>query len=248
MKVAIVQPYCFPYISYFQLINSVDKFIVYDNLNFIKESWGNRNRILLKCSGTLLIHIPLKHKSSFRKYSETKIDNSGKWRDKLKKTLSFNYRKAPMFEDVFPLIEDSINYPADTISEFNFHSLQNICRYMNITTLLENKSDKYRYIEDLLLSKSYLDIYNNIEIKTARVIEICRIENADIFHNAIGGMKLYSKDIFLNWNIKLKFIKTNDIIYKQYQFNFIPDLSIIDVVMFNSKPELNKLLNEYTLI
>jgi hypothetical protein len=108
MKLAGNQSYFFPYVGYFQLINAVDKFILYDNLNFIDRGWVNRNRILIKNSGASMITVPLLNSSSNRKILDIEIsDKQGdaKWREKLCKTLYVNYRHSPMFDEVFPLIE-----------------------------------------------------------------------------------------------------------------------------------------------
>lgn len=249
MKLAIMQPYFFPYIGYFQLIRAVDKYIIYDNLNFIKDAWINRNRIPVKNSGITLISVPLKSKSSFQKIRDTCIDNSQKWKDKLKKTIILNYQKSPMFEEVFPVIDKIIDYDTDKIAEFNFNLIRSISKYIGTKTMIETDSGKYMHIEDILGDNQLLSLrYPDTDLRTIRILEICKQENADKFYNAIGGMELYSKDIFGSHNIELKFLKTSDLEYKQFKDSFIPHMSIIDVLMFNTVGQINNLMDKFELI
>ena len=89
---------------------------------------------------------------------------------------------------------------------------------------------------------------NHYEHKVVRVVEICKIKNANTYINPIGGTDLYSKDEFLMNDIDLKFIRAREITYPQFGNKFAPYLSIIDVLMFNSKDEIKDLLNNYDFI
>ncbi len=249
MKLAIMQPYFFPYIGYFQLIGAVDKYILYDNLNFIKDAWINRNRIMVKNSGISLISVPLVHKSSNQKIRDIKIDDSQQWRGKLKKSLSLNYKKSPMFNEVFPLLEQLIDHKTDKIAEFNNNLIKSICNYIGIYCIIESNSDKYQEIEDKLSDEHYISCrYPSIEIKTSRILEICQHEKARIFYNAIGGTVLYSKEVFSANGIELKFLKTDNLEYQQFSCKFIPNLSIIDVLMFNDIQCIRSLMSKFTLL
>ncbi len=252
MKLAIMQPYFFPYIGYFQLINAADKYILYNNLNFIKDGWVNRNKVLVKNAGVTYITVPLKHKSSFEIIKNVETNEKVKWREKICRTISVNYSKAPMFKEVYPLLEKCINLNTDKLANFNSYSIVEICKYLKISTSIECDSEKFQLIEDRLLkdescSDKYCDS-KSIDKKVLRVFEICSHEKANIFYNAIGGTQLYSKELFAKNQIELKFIKTNPIIYKQFHNDFVPWLSIIDVLMFNSREEISFMLNQYELI
>lgn len=247
MKLAIMQPYFFPYIGYFQLINAADRFIVYDNVNFIKKGWINRNQILLNHSYKSLITVPLKHKSSFLKIREIEIDNSDNWRKKMLNILEYNYKKAPFFNEIFPILNIIINFNTNLISEFNINSIKELCKYLEINTFIQSNTKKYQHIEN------YLCEYNKktnkpFDAKVVRILEICKKENATIYINAIGGMDLYNKEEFMESGIQLYFLKTSDITYKQFNNEFIPNLSIIDVMMFNSKEEIKEILDKYDLL
>ncbi len=247
MKLGIMQPYFFPYIGYFQLINVVDKYILYDNLNFIKEEWVNRNQILVNHLYKSIITVPLKHKSSYTKIRDIEMDETKSWRKKLLKTLEFNYKKAPMFNNVYPFLNELINFETTLLSEFNINAVKELCKYLQINTIIESDSQKYQHIEDELCNYNML---NNqvIDKKILRVLNICNKEKSDIFYNAIGGIELYPKNLFAQNGIQIFFIKTKPIYYKQFDNEFIPNLSIIDVMMFNSIEEINKMLNDYELL
>ncbi len=253
MKLGIMQPYFFPYIGYFQLIKSVDKYILYDNLNFIKYGWINRNNVIVKKSGKTWITVPLKSKSSFIKIKDTEINNCEDWRGRIKKTLFFSYHPAPMFNKVFPLIEELVDFDTNKISDLNRNSIIKLCKYLNIYTEMEPSSEKYQYIEDKLNHYQHKNIDDTLQDqeynqKIARIIEFCKVEKADTFINAIGGINLYPKGIFQDNNIRLYFVKTKPIIYRQFTDEFIPNLSIIDVMMFNSRKEIREILNQYELV
>jgi len=254
MKIAIMQPYFFPYIGYFQAINAVDKYILYDNLNFIKEAWMNRNKYLKKNGTACYFHAPIKEKSSYKKIHEIELIENDKWKKKILHSLFFNYKKAKYFDDVYPFISDIINYQTNKLSELNSQSIKRACDYLNITTEITVDNLKYKDIEKKLLAENINEKdFSGLHLidwqrKVVRAIEICRIEKADIFINAIGGIDLYSKNEFFNNGIELRFIKTKFIEYRQFDKNFVPNLSIIDVMMFNSPEEIKRLLSEYDFV
>jgi hypothetical protein len=231
MKLAIMQPYIFPYIGYFQLINAVDKFIILDDVNFINKGWINRNYILINNKRTLFT-IPLEKASQNKKINEIYIIDDNKWRQKLLKTIELAYKKAPFFENVFELISGIINYDKHNISVFNVNALNKILDYLNVSTEIVSSSS----------------IYKNSELKgETRIIDICEQEKATNYINPIGGNELYNKSNFQKSNIHLNFIKTNKIEYPQFKNSFTPGLSIIDMLMFCSPEEMKSFLMKYSL-
>ena len=233
MKIAIMQPYLFPYIAYFQLLNAVDKFIVYDDVTFIKQGWINRNSILVN-SKSFLFSIPLKNQSSFQKINATAINDElyPTWKNKLIKTIDSNYKRAPHFKSVFPLLQEALNLKSENISNLATLSLKLVAAYIGINTIFVESSVKYL--------NSELNGQN-------RIIDICKRESASNYINLSGGMKLYSTEEFSKAGIKLNFLKTKNIEYKQYQEPFVPNLSIIDVLMFNDVPTVQYFLGQYEL-
>jgi hypothetical protein len=234
MTVGIMQPYLFPYIGYFQLINAVEKFVIYDDVNFIRQGWINRNRILLNGAAHLFT-LPVKSISSYTAISETRIDQKSfpQWRTKFYKTLAVAYKKAPYYDEVSAIIATVLEAPAETIGAIASKSIFTIADYLNLFT-------------DFVPSSS---AYNNTHLKAQeRVLDICRQEKASAYINAAGGSELYSKEIFADNGITLKFISTKAINYQQLSAPFVPHLSILDVLMFNSKENVRQYLNSYDLV
>lgn len=231
MKVAIMQPYFFPYIGYFQLINAVDKFIIYDDVNYINKGWINRNNILVNGKSNLFT-LPLKEASQNKKINEIVLIEDTKWKLKFLQTISQNYKKAKNFESVFPLIEKSINSEEKNISKYNTIQIKTICEYLNITTEIISSST----------------IYNNRHLKASeRILDICLKEKAKIYINPSGGTNLYSVEYFMTKGIDLVFLKSKSIIYKQLSNDFIPWLSVIDLLMFNDINSLTYILKQFEL-
>jgi|SRR5690606_3184039 len=234
MKIAVMQPYIFPYIGYFQMVNAVDKFVFYDDVNYIKQGWINRNRIL-GSNKDYLFTVPLKNASSFSLISETLINEVlfEKWKLKFLQTIQQSYKKAPHFERVFDMLKTFFNSNYVSISEMAIESVKLVSEYLGLDT-------------EFVLSS---ETYQNKELeRQERLIDICKTENANHYINALGGQELYKKEDFLKEGIQLDFIKTQQIEYKQFNNEFMPWLSIIDVLMFNSKEEIAEMLNKYELV
>ncbi len=227
-----MQPYIFPYIGYFQLINASDKFVIYDDVNFINKGWINRNKILVNGKANLFT-IPLIKSSQNKLINEIEISESENWKSKFLKTVESSYSKAPYFNDSFAIISKIFQNNDPNISKFIFKSLNLICNYLEIeTSIIESSS-----------------VYNNSGLKNQnRILDICLKENAYIYINSIGGLELYSIKSFEEKGLKINFIKPKAIQYKQFNDNFITPLSIIDVLMFNPKYKVKEFLNEYDLL
>lgn len=229
-----MQPYFFPYLGYFQLINSVDKFIIYDDVDFIKQGWINRNYIQNK--GTkILFTVPLTNQSSNAKINETFIDSSqyARWSKKFSRTLQVSYSKAPFFEEIILIVKDIIHEEPKFISELAFASLEGVSSYLGIGTKFSCASK----------------LHDNSELSgQSRVIDICKKEMSTAYHNSLGGQELYSYEDFRKNKIKLRFVKPKLENYNQGGNFFLPGLSMLDVLMFNSPIDINFFLNNYELI
>ena len=234
MKVAIMQPYLLPYIGYFQLMNAVDEFVLYDNIQFSKKGWINRNRILVNGAAEY-ISFPLKKDSDFLDVRERFLSEN--WpveRKKLLNKITELYRKAPYFKDAYPVIERVIAAEENNLFKIILNSIQVINGYLGIQTPI--------------VISSTIDIDHSLK-SADKVMAICKNRGADIYVNPIGGIELYDKTIFLKEGVQLHFLKTGDVIYKQFDNDFVPFLSIIDVMMFNTSDEIkNHLHHSYTLI
>jgi len=233
MKLAIMQPYFLPYIGYFQLMNAVDEMVIYDNVEYTKSGWINRNRILLN-GKDVFITIPLKNDSDYLKIKERYLaDNWNKEKTKLLNKITEAYRVAPFFKYVIEIVNDCLNYPTINLFEFINNSIEKIKNALSIKT-------------PLVISSS-IPIISELKGEQ-KVISICKARRADVYINPIGGLELYKKDNFKKEAIDLFFLRTADLKYKQFDFEFVKYLSIIDVMMFNSKEKIIEMLNEYELL
>ncbi len=231
-KVAIMQPYFLPYIGYFQLINAVDEFIIYDDVNYINKGWINRNNILVGNQASLF-SIQLKEARQNKLIKEISLSDDQKWKAKLLKTIELNYKKAPNFSLIYPLLSEIILLDEVNLSAYIGNSLKKISNYLNITTKIIESSS----------------VFDNQHLKAqARILDICKKSETQQYINPIGGVELYDKKSFESNDIKLNFIKTTPIEYAQFKLPFIPYLSVIDLLMFNSKEQINALLTQFELV
>jgi hypothetical protein len=215
------------------LINAVDEFVIYDNIEFTKKGWINRNRILVNGKDAI-ISLPLKKGSDFLNINERFLANT--WevdRKKLLNRISESYRKAPYYKETYELVEKCIMHEERNLFKFILHSVENLLFFLNIDT-------------KLIISSSIL-LNDNLKGEE-KVIAICKERGVDIYINPIGGLELYDKAIFKKNNLELQFQKSNNIGYNQYDNDFIPWLSIIDVMMFNSLNEIKSYMSKYELI
>lgn len=231
MKLAIMQPYLFPYIGYFQLINTVDKFVIYDDVNFINKGWINKNIILVNCKPHTFT-VPLKNASQNELIKNLKLAIDDKWKTKFIRMLELSYKKAPYFNKTFDIVENVINTKSTFLIDWHLKSFALIKGYLEIKTIFVETSTQYK----------------NQNLKgQERIIDICLKEKADNYINSIGGQDLYDDQSFIDNKIKLYFLKSDLITYKQYNSEFVPWLSIIDVLMFNGVKKINELLGGYSL-
>ncbi len=232
MKLGIMQPYFFPYIGYWQLINAVDKYVIYDDVNYIKGGWINRNRILMN-GNIQFFNIKIKGASSNKLINEIEIEIDKIYNLKLIRTLEYCYKKAPFFNQCLPLIERILNYEEINLAKFLEFSIKEICNYLDIHT-------------EIFISS---EIHKSNKLKGEdKVLEICKILNASEYFNAIGGKELYSYEKFEVNNVELKFLQPKEIFYKQFSNDFVKNLSLIDVLMFNSIESIKMMFEKYTLI
>ena len=216
MKLAIMQPYFFPYIGYFQLIDSVDKFIVYDNLKYTKKGWIKHNHILVN-GKTAVLSLSIKKDSDFLDIRDRELSEDFR-SEKLLNQLRGAYRRAPYFTQTLPLIERVLNCGERNLFKYLHHSLIRTCEHLAITTRFTISSE----------------IPINHELRNQdKVIAFCEELGADTYINPIGGRDLYSADEFRKRGITLKFLHSKPLVYPQPGVVFTPDLSIIDVMMFN---------------
>ena len=232
MILGMMQPYFYPYLGYWQLMNYVDEYIIYDDVNYIKGGWINRNRIKLN-GEPAYFGISVKKASQNKKINEHEIFMPDSDKERLLMKVKMAYGKAPYFKDVYELFKDTVYCEKTNLAEY--------LKYLNI------KTAEYMGITTKIYSATELN-FDHTNRAQARIIDICRLRGASEYINAIGGKELYDKQLFSENGIKLSFLKMDtDIVYPQGKSLFIPSLSILDVLMFNSKKEIQALLNRYSI-
>ncbi len=233
MKLAIMQPYFLPYLGYFQLIASVDKFVVYDDVSYIKSGWINRNNIKVQGKASL-ITVPLQNGRSGVPIREVLIAGKREfWTKKMLRTVAESYAKAPYYDQVYPMFEGWMNQKVAGISELNVIIIRSICEYLSLGVEISPTST----------------IYENADLTSVdRVLDICDREGAGQYINAIGGRELYSQDAFKGKGIALNFLKPVLSPYPQGKGDFVPGLSILDPMMHNSAEYVRGMLEEWSLI
>ena len=232
MKLAIMQPYFLPYIGYFQLLASVDLFIVYDNIKYTKKGWINRNRMLL--NGTdAMFSLPLKKGSDSLDVVERELATDFS-RTKLLNQFKGAYGRAPQFELTYAVLERIVRHEDANLFRYIHHSIVRLCEHLGIKTEIRISSE--------------IGIDHDLKGQD-KVLALCRAAGADTYINTIGGAELYAKDDFRIQGFDLQFIKARPFEYAQFGAPFVPWLSIVDVLMFNPLDVVRKRIeNNYQLI
>ena len=231
MKLGIMQPYFLPYIGYWQLINAVDVFVIYDNIQYTKKGWINRNRVLNN-GKDVYITIPIEKDSDFLNVDERIISESFD-KKKILNQIKEYYKKAPNFPNGIKIFEEILVFEERNLFEYIFNSIKVICNKLEINTQI--------------IISSEIEIDHKLKGKD-KVISICKALNANEYINPIGGTDLYSKESFSNNGIQLEFLESTILPYEQFNCEFIPYLSIIDILMFNSQVTVKRMLENYRLL
>lgn len=230
--IAMMQPYLFPYLGYFQLIAAADVFVLGDDLQYIRSGWVNRNRILQNGEAKL-ITFPLKRDHFELPINQRQLsDTFEEEADRLVNLICQSYRKAPYFAQVMPLLERLIRFPQQNLAMYTEHAIRELCAYLHIVTPILRGSD--------LKLKSCID-------KQDRVINVSHTFAATTFLNPIGGLELYDREHFARNGLMVRFFKMEEVVYRQFGQPFVPQLSIIDVLMFNCVEQVQAMLDCYSL-
>lgn len=218
-----------PYIGYFQLMKAVDKYVVYDDVNYIKGGWANRNHILINGEKEMFT-VTLQKASQNKLFNEIVIGDDFK---KLMKTLQMNYSRAINFDQTMVLMERIISFPNKQLAVFIANSFREILSYLSVET-------------EILMS-SEIPKDNSLRGKD-KIIQICEILGADTYYNAVGGKNLYDQEEFREHGITLNFVDSLPQVYSQlHTREFVSGLSMVDVLMNNTKDEVNRLLDSFQL-
>ena len=252
---AIMQPYFFPYLGYFQLVGAVDKFFPYDNFKYSTGGWVNRNRILGPDHCPLMLSVPIRGGKTTQVIRDVQIDNWAYRRKKMLRSIDHSYRRAPYFRETRGLIEDVLFGVTDQLGQLNVDCIVKVTDFLKIETELFTDSAPFQGMEDRLAAQpddgpppAQASQMEGAPRRVSRVVEICRELGADTYVNALGGQELYSKEVFADFGLDLHFIRTRPNQYRQGPGAFVADLSIIDVLMHNGRDRTRRLLRDYDLV
>lgn len=230
---AVMQPYIFPYIGYFQLIEAADKFIFYDDVDYILGGWINRNRILLN-GKPFLFTVPLRKASTNKLIKDTETVADARFVKKFGKQLKSAYAAAPNYAAVSERVIDVIAGQAgSSIAEMAAASVKTVYDYLGLS------------FNGAFSSDLFPDLYGTE--RADRLIAMCKRENASHYVNPRGGVELYSKDYFADCGVALQFLQADLNAYDQKTAAFVPGLSIIDVLMYNHPDRVVEMIRSYHL-
>ena len=230
MKIAIMQPYAFPYLGYFQMAAAADRFVVLDDVPYSKGGWINRNRIIRPGGGgDEMFTIPLQGAGPHKRIDEIEIGGPARWREKLLRRIQQTYQYAPQFHKAWPLVRQLLSDPEPKLAAFLRITLKGLFEYLEIDTPLADPPPR----GDLGGAE--------------RLIEICQSEGATAYINAEGGRGIYDPAQFAAEGIGLSFVRHRELPYPQFGDDFVARLSVIDAMMFADRDTLRALLAAYTL-
>lgn len=235
MKLGIMQPYFFPYLGYFALINAVDLFILFDTPQFIRHGWIERNQILNSQGKPMYIRVPLEKFKRETPINQVKIRTHEAWQSKLLEQLNVYKKRAPFFDEAIALLEKTFATETNSIVELNHLALKNVCEYLEIDTPIKIWSEM-----DIAIGE--------VNAPDEWALEICKALDADTYINPTGGLSFFDTDKYKKENIDIRFIEYTARPYTQLSNEFVPYLSVIDVIMFNEKEKIQSYLKDFRLL
>lgn len=232
-RIAIMQPYFLPYLGYWQLMNCVDIFVVYDDVQFTKKGWIHRNRYLNNGSDKMFT-LPIKKDSDYLDIVDRRLSDS--WdieKIKLKRKVEGAYSNSPYFQEAIAIFNECLDYEGANLFDFVFASIKIIKGYLGVNT-------------QLLVSS---EVGETKHLKgQQRVLEICRALGATEYVNPIGGYGLYDRNFFAQEGVELRFHKIGDVTYNQMQRGFLPNLSVLDILMFSGVGGVKKEMGNFEVL
>lgn len=235
MKVGIMQPYFFPYLGYISLIRHTDRFILLDDVQFMRHGWIERNRILKPGGGWQYISVPLKKRSLNTAIKDTEINSATDWRSRIIRQLEHYRKRAPYYRETLNVVEQALSTATESIVELNAQALSSVCRYLNIERPVAIYSETGIIIEPPAAADEW-------------ALNICKsLGGVTQYRNPVGGQSFFNPAKYEKENIQLVF---HDITLTPYQqlnprADFEAGLSIIDVMMFNTPDEITLMLDNY---
>ena len=234
MKVAVMQPYFFPYIGYFSLMDVADHFVFFDTPQYQRKSWMLRNRIYDHTpQGWQYFRLNIEKAPQQTSLADIRLKEQAGW-GKIFKQIQMYKKKAPYYEEVRELLELISSGKFEKLAEFNCHSLEYIAEYLGIDCQFSTFSELGVEVPEECPAGEW-------------ALYTCLKLGAEEYINPEGGTDLFDREKYDANNIRLSFLKHNLPVYPQATEVFTQGLSIIDLLMFNSKEQLMSILRDYTL-
>ncbi|MGK4360943.1 WbqC family protein [Ectopseudomonas chengduensis] len=228
MILAVMQPYLFPYLGYFQLAASADQFVFLDDVAYIKKGFINRNRILLG-GQPYSFSIAVERASQNRRIDEHRFTGAF---DTFLAQVRHAYHRAPFFAEVFALVEAVCRAPELNVAVKNAASVQAVFDYLGVP----------------LASRFASALPVTVARGEQRILDLCQHFGAHTYHNASGGQMLYDGQRFAARGVRLRFLRNRFAEYGQSGGAFVPGLSIIDVLMHNERERVCEMLLDFDLL
>ncbi len=236
MKIAINQPYFFPYLGYYSLIKHTDEFILMDTFQFVKQSWMRRNKILKNPEGWCYIMVPCANYNRNARIMDIIIDNKQDWKVQILNKLHYYKKIAPHYYSVIRLVEDLFSNEYSDLATLNRDTLSIICEYLDIPCKMFTFSKMGYSIE-------------NINEPDDWALNICKVRgNVNEYWNLPSGKDFYNTDKYRDSGIDIKFPQNNLRPYEQKRSSFESGMSILDVLMFNDKSVVHEMLDDFEFI
>ncbi|WP_107942070.1 WbqC family protein [Metasolibacillus fluoroglycofenilyticus] len=236
MKVAIMQPYFFPYLGYFSLIKNTDQFILFDTVQYMRHGWIERNRILKPQEGWQYVQAPLMKHSKSTSIKDIQIKNEDNWKERIIRQLEHYKKKAPYYNEVISVVRLALELDTDSIVKLNENILKVVCAYIGIDLSVKVFSEM-----DITIKK--------VHAPDEWALNICEsLGGIQEYWNPQGGIEFFNRKKYSDAGLTINFLKINLESYSQKRRAFEAGLSIIDVMMFNSPEEIRKMLDNYELI
>ena len=233
MRVAIMQPYFFPYLGYFDLLNSVDLFLVYDTVQYIRRGWIHRNRILhQREKGWQYIIVPTEPASQKTPIQDIRISNTVPWQARILDQMGHYKKTAPHAERIMDFTKDCFASEETFLSVLNVKLLERCAELLNINF-------QYQVCSSLNID---LDMGCSAE---ERILHLCEFLGAKEYVNLPGGVELYDPEAFKRRNMQLTFRSLPLFTYPTGSYSFEPNLSILDVLMWNMPEDIKKYLDHH---
>ena len=233
-KLGIMQPYFLPHVGYFSLIKHTDEWVVFDTPQFIRHGWIERNRILKPGEGWQYIKVPLEKHRRETPINQVRIRVNEPWRELILAQIGHYKKIAPYYEGVIAFLREALAYETDMISAMNVHLLKKVCSHLGIP------------FRSRVFSECNLEL-PPVKAPDEWALNISLALGAEEYVNAPGGDSFFDRKKYDQHNLHLTFLAANMRRYDQKRAVFESQLSILDVMMFNSKSEILEMLDDISV-